>query len=281
MRQALAAHWPEYLIEAGGLGLFMLAACAGALVLEHPASPVHAMLPDPWVRRGLMAVAMGLTAVTIIYSPWGQRSGAHINPAVTLAFLYLGKIAPVDAFAYVLFQFLGASAGVGLARVLFGPAIANPHVDYVVTVPGAWGAAGAFGLEFGISFLLMLTVLTIANRARLARFTGLAAGTLLALYVLFESPYSGTSMNPARTFGSAIWGHTWTSWWLYFVAPPLAMLLAAELYSRLASPDAVLCAKLHHTHGVRCIFHCGYAPPAPRRAPNFDQLQLANWQEDL
>ncbi|HEY9721181.1 MAG TPA: aquaporin, partial [Oscillatoriaceae cyanobacterium] len=241
----------------------------------------HALLPDPVVRRAIMAIAMGLTAVAIIYSPWGQRSGAHINPAVTLAFLYLGKIAPVDALAYVIFQFLGASAGVGIARILFGPAIADPHVAYVVTVPGPWGVTGAFGLEFGISFLLMLTVLTLANQARVARFTGLAAGTLLALYVLFESPFSGTSMNPARTFGSAIWGQNWTAWWLYFLAPPLAMLLAAELYSRLASSESILCAKLHHTHNVRCIFHCGYAPQAPPRAPNFDQLRLESWQDIL
>ena len=97
-----AQHWPEYLMEAAGLGLFMISACVFGTLLEHPASPVRAgRCPTPLVRRVLMGLAMGLTAIAIIYSPWGQRSGAHMNPAVTLTFLRLGKVAPADAVFYV------------------------------------------------------------------------------------------------------------------------------------------------------------------------------------
>src|SRR5262249_21295797 len=98
MADAVTRHWPEYLIEAAGLGLFMISASVFALVLFHPGSPAAGLAP--LARRMLMGVAMGLTAVGLIYSPWGQQSGAHFNPAVTLTFLRLGLVAPWDATFY-------------------------------------------------------------------------------------------------------------------------------------------------------------------------------------
>ena len=88
----VALHWPEYFIEAGAIGAFMVSAAAFAAILYHPWSPIAAGISSEWLRRGLMGLAMGSTAVLIIYSPWGQRSGAHMNPAVTLTFFRLGKI---------------------------------------------------------------------------------------------------------------------------------------------------------------------------------------------
>ena len=95
--RSVVQHWPEYLLEAAGLGLFMISACLVTVLLEYPSSPVRQALPDPWVRRLLIGIAMGLTAISLIYSPLGKRSGAHLNPAVTLTFLRLGKIEPWDA----------------------------------------------------------------------------------------------------------------------------------------------------------------------------------------
>ena len=163
------------------------------------------------LRRALMGLAMGLTAIGIIYSPWGQRSGAHMNPAVTLTFLSLGKIAPWDALFYVLFQFLGGIAGVLLASVLIGPPLQHSAVNYVVTAPGPAGPRVAFVAEFVISMLMMSTVLWVSNSRRLSRFTPLFAGTLVATFITFEAPLSGMSMNPARTFGSAFPAGEWTA----------------------------------------------------------------------
>src|SRR3970282_1358936 len=148
MIKALSQHCPEYLIEASGLGLFMISACFFGFFLEHPDSPVHQTLPDPFLRRVLMGIAMGLTAVAIIYSPWGKQSGAHINPSVTLTFFRLGKIKPWDAFFYVLAQFAGAMAGVFLVAQFLGAALADPAVRYVVTVPGIDGPWVALRAEF-------------------------------------------------------------------------------------------------------------------------------------
>jgi len=250
-------------MEAAGLGIFMVSACAFAALLEHPASPVRQAIAAPLVRRMLMGMAMGLTAVGIIFSPWGKQSGAHMNPSVTLAFFRLGKIAPWDAVFYILAQFVGGVVGVGLMAVLLGAVLAHPTVNYVVTVPGAAGPGVAFLAEFVIAFGLMLVVLIVSNSRRLAPLTGVFAGALVAIYISTEAPLSGMSMNPARTFGSALSAQVWTEGWLYFIAPLLGMLLAAELYVRWSGFDRVMCAKLHHHNTKRCIFQqCGYQAQA-------------------
>lgn len=260
MREALQRHWPEYLIEAAGLGCFMISACLFGILLEHPASPVRQVLHHPLLRRVLMGLAMGLTAISLVYSPWGQRSGAHLNPALTLTFFRLGKVAFWDALFYVVAQFIGGIAGVLLAATVAGQVLADPTVNYVATLPGPWGIRLAFLAEALISFGLMTLVLHVSNTAPLARLTGLFAGALVAIYIIMEAPLSGMSMNPARTFGSAVLAQSWTALWLYFTAPPLGMLLAAELYVRLPGTRQVICAKLHHQNSQRCIFRCGYAP---------------------
>ncbi len=259
MRDALKDHWPEYLMEAAGLGIFMIAAAGVATLLEYPGSPIRQAIEDPLSRRIVMGVAMGLTAIGIIYSPWGQRSGAHINPAITLTFFRLGKVGTYDTIFYVIAQFLGGLGGVLLMALFIKQYLAHPTVNFVVTIPGAEGVVVTFLAEFVISFFLMLMVLYTTNTQRLASFTGVFAGLLVATYVIVESPYSGFSMNPARSFASALPAGLWTGFSLYMIAPPLGMLLAAELYLKLHGIRAVICAKLHHQNSKRCIFNCGYA----------------------
>jgi aquaporin Z len=257
MLKTFGEHWPEYLIEAAGLGFFMLSACAFGVLLFHPQSPVVVALPGPVLRRVLMGAAMGATAIAIIYSPWGKRSGAHINPATTLTFFRLGKVKPADAFFYVVAQFAGGVAGTLAAVALLGPAVGVPEVNYVVT-RGQYGAAVAFAAEALITFLLMTVVLNASNRPRLSRWTGLFAGLLVMTYISVEQPFSGMSMNPARTFGSALAARAWTTLWVYFTAPPLGMLAAAELYKRTRGLSRVYCAKYHHRNTQRCIFNCEF-----------------------
>jgi aquaporin Z len=252
-----ASHWPEYAMEAALLGLFMLSACLFTVLLFHPASPVPARLPDPFVRRLLMGLAMGGTAVTLNYSGWGKRSGAHYNPVVTLTFARLGRIAPVDAAAYVAAQFAGGILGVLVAMLLVGHLVSDAAVRYAVTVPGPDGIGVAFTAEVFISFLLMTVVLSLANHPRYGRLTGLAAGVMVATFIVVESPFSGMSMNPARTVASAVWAHDWTALWIYFAGPALGMLAAAQVRLRRRGPEPEACAKLHHQNPSRCIF-CEY-----------------------
>jgi aquaporin Z len=244
----------EYLIEAAALATFMVSACVFGTVIFHPGSPVGRILHEPWMRRAVMGILMGLTAVTIIYSPWGKRSGAHMNPALTITFFRLGRVAPRDAAHYVAAQFAGAILGVLIARLLVGAPLADPAVHYVVTRPGMAGVAAAFAGELVISMVLMLTVLSMSASPRVARFTGLVAGALVALFITFEDPLSGMSMNPARTFGSAVVARDWTALWLYFTAPLAGMMLAAHLHLRVMR-RAVACPKL--AHAEPCLF-CQY-----------------------
>src|SRR5436190_4672244 len=255
MRDALKNHWPEYLMEAAGLGIFMVSASAFSILFYHPASPTLQALPDAFPRRVLMGMAMGLTAIGIIYSPWGKQSGAHLNPAVTLTFFRLGKVALWDAVSYIIAQFAGGVAGIALVAAVAGNLLAHPSVNYVATQPGSSGRGAAFLGEVAISFVLMCVVLTVSNTRRFARFTGLFAGVCVAAFITLEAPISGMSMNTARTFASAVLPQLWDSLWIYFLAPPLGMLAAAGVYLRLK--HSVGCAKLHHQNKFRCIF-CEY-----------------------
>jgi aquaporin Z len=254
----LKTHWPEYLAEAAGLGLFMISESLFASLLEHPASPVRQAVDDPTLRRLLMGLAMGSTAVALTYSPLGARSGAHVNPATTFTFWRLGRVHRLDAAAYVVSQFAGACAGMLASAALFSAWIDAPQVHYVATVPGRWGQLAAFGAEAVITFVMMSTVLRVSNHAALSRYTGLCAGGLVALYITLEAPVSGMSLNPARSFAPALLAAELDSLWIYFAAPPLGMLLAAEAYVRMRGPGAVFCAKLHHHSSARCIFHCRF-----------------------
>jgi len=258
MIDALKHHWPEYLMEAACLGLFMISAFTSGAILEHPASPVHQAIPNPTLRRFLMGLAMGSTAIAIIYSPWGKQSGAHINPSTTLTFFRLGKIATGDAVLYVFSQFIGGTAGALLASAVFSGWVSHPSVNYVVTMPGDAGVAVAFLAEVAISFVLMTVILRVSNNPRLHNLTGLCAGALVATYITFEAPISGMSMNPARTFASAVAAQHWSALWLYFTAPLIGMFSAAEVYSRGRGQEKITCAKLHHDNDKRCIF-CGKA----------------------
>jgi aquaporin Z len=231
--QALLLHWPDYLIEAWALGVFMMSASVVTTLLESPGGAFNQWITSSTLRLLLIGLAMGGTAVVLIYSPWGRRSGAHMNPAVTLAFLSLGRISLVNATFYILAQFLGGYLGVLVALALLGDKFSQPPVLYILTQPGTMGVGIAFLAEAVISLVLMLTILLVSNERRWSRFTGLAAGILIACYVGVESPLSGMSMNPARSLASALPGRLWDNLWIYFTAPVLGMWLAARAFHTL------------------------------------------------
>src|SRR5213079_3736934 len=243
MLRSLKEHWPEYFCEAAELGLFMVSASLFTMLLWHPSSPVLNLIPDPFVRRMLTGITMGGTAIALVFSPLGKRSGAHFNPAVTLTFWRLGKVKNWDALFYVVAQFIGAIAGVLAITLFVREALAHPRVNYAATLPGMQGVIVAFIAEFVIAFVLMSVVLRVSNTPHSAGYTGLFAGALVATYITLESPFSGMSMNPARTFGSAFVGHLWTGLWIYFTAPVLAMQAVTMIYLRRKS--VVYCAKYH------------------------------------
>ena len=138
-REALRAHWPEYAMEGALLGGFMIAAGMVGTLLEHPGSAFHASLPVPFLRRVVAGLLMGLTSMALVHTRWGKRSGAHMNPSLTLTFLRLGKVAPWDAAFYVSAQLVGGVAGVLAARIAVGQYVhfSLAHVGMPASV-GFW-----------------------------------------------------------------------------------------------------------------------------------------------
>jgi aquaporin Z len=261
---AIRHRWHLYIFEGVELALFMISACVFTVILFDPSSPIASLLPDQTLRRLLMGISMGVTAVLIIHSPMGKRSGAHFNPAITLTYFRLGKIASADAFLYVIGQFIGGVAGVGLSALLLGSALASPAAMFAITVPGKYGTGGAFAAEAFMAALLMGVVLWTSNRPAFASSTSYLVGILITFYVLLFAPVSGFSINPARTTASAVFAGVWTAIWLYFTAPVLGMLFAAEVYLRSQGRDRILCAKLHPDNTYECPFLCHY--PGHHRA---------------
>jgi aquaporin Z len=248
--------WALYAIEAALLATFMISACFFTFLLEHPHSPLHGVIASAFIRRALIGISMGVTAIALIYNPLGKRSGALMNPAMTLTFVRLGRIHRFDAMGYIAAQFIGGAVGVLVMRIAVADWVTHDSVHFVATTPGMAGLPAAWMSEFVISFALVTVVLVVNRSPQLARFTGLFAGFLVATYIAFEAPLSGMSMNPARTFGSAIVGGIWFGWWIYFTAPVLAMLAAVELQIRLNPEPRRLCGRLSHDPHTPSMFKC-------------------------
>ena len=273
MLSSLKKHWPEYLMESVELGFLSFMACAASALFRHHASPVaHFFEGDNFLQRLAVGLTMGITIVVIAYSPLGKRSGAQINPAVTLTFFRLGKIRAADTFFYILFQFAGGIAGVAFAGLTLGSLVSAPEVSFAATKPGSSGIAIAFFAELLISAIIMGTVLYFADHKKIMHKTGLYVGMLYALYITLEQPISGTSMNPARTLGSAIMTGNWSGTWIYFTAPLIGMLLASEVFLWTKGKDAIHCAKLYHTTDVGTIVRCGWTALEDDKEPPEDSV---------
>jgi aquaporin Z len=205
-----------------------------------------------------MGTAIAITTFLIIRSPLGRRSGAHFNPAVTLTFFWLGRVHRWDAGCYIIAHFVGAVAGVLAARQILGVRLSAPPVRYLVTLPGSHGSPIAFLGEYLLSAILMGVVLYGSNHRLLTRFTPVFVALLTVSYFAFSSSISGFSVNPARTFSSALFAWIWQGIWIYFLAPCLGMLTAATIYIRSMGPNSVYCAKVFHDLRSTCPFPCHF-----------------------
>lgn len=250
-------RWRDYVLEGLLLGCFMVSACSFGALLFHADSPVVAMIPSAIVRRLLMGIAMGLTALALITSTIGKRTGAHMNPAVTLVFTWLGKTTPANAAGYVAGQVVGGMAGVLVASMALGSALSHSSVNYIVTIPGAAGPLGAWLTEFVLATGMIVTVLTVSGVPGWAARTPLFAATLVCLYITFAAPLSGMSLNPARTLGSAVNANVWTAVWVYFTAPVAGFFAGAAVQRVIAQrPHARACCMGGVCTSCRCLYTC-------------------------
>jgi aquaporin Z len=245
-------------MEATELFVLMFCICVFGTLFYGDASPLRGFGLSALQAAFLMGTAVASTTFLIIRSPFGRRSGAHFNPAITLTYFCLGRIHRWDAIAYVAAQFAGAIAGVFIAHQFLGEWLSTSPVRYVVTLPGMYGSVVAFTSEFLTSGLLMALVLFASNHRSLARFSPILIAALTVTYYVLGTPVSGFSVNPARSFSSAFFAWIWSGLWIYFAAPSLGMLAAAALYVRTNGARRVYCAKVFHDHRTLCPFPCRF-----------------------
>jgi aquaporin Z len=251
----------EYAAEFLGTALLLLVGLSAVVADSAARSPVVSWVPDPSLRQLLTALIVAGTLTAIVYSPLGRRSGGHLNPAITLAFLRLGKITWRSAALYAAAQIAGALTGATLVWLIWRGWATSVHLG--ATTPRAGGPWAAAAAETVMTFLLVSLILNFVDRPRLMRFTAAAAGTLLAFFILVETPVSGASLNPARTLGPAIVGGHYSGLWVYLLGPPIGALAAGFAYRHRRS--TVACGKLYHRSSVACGFlDCQYTPPDRR-----------------
>ena len=167
-----------------------------------------------------IAITFGLIVLAMIYT-FGDVSGAHLNPAVTLGFFAAGRMSGREIFPYITAQLLGAIAASAVLRGLF-PA----HDTLGATLP-AGSDLQSFILEFILTALLMLVILSVSTGAKEKGITaGIAIGAVIALEAMFAGPICGASMNPARSFAPAVMSGHLEHLWIYLAAPLLGALLA-------------------------------------------------------
>jgi len=222
-KQALATFGAEAVATA----LLMVGGLTAVILVVSPTGPLAGLDVPGWVRRFAAGGLFGLSGTAATLSRWGRRSGAHLNPAVTLAFRAEGTISTARAAGYVAAQALGAVAGAAVVR-LWGPW--GRGVGWGTTVPAVglpgWQAAG---LEALVTLALVTVVLSMAARPRVRHLTPWTMGPLYAVMVAIEAPLTGTSSNPARSLGPALVTWTWTDAWVYWVGPAVGALAGVGL----------------------------------------------------
>lgn len=247
-------HWPEYLAEFFGTALMLVIGVGAIVLLWSDSSVMPGLIPSEALRRLITGTIFAGGATAVVLSPLGQRSGGHLNPAVTFAFWWKDQITTADALCYMVAQMLGACLGVLVIAMACGKAAQS--VQLGLTLPGAgYGVGTAFVAEVVITFMLVFLILYCVNNSKLAPRTPWFAGSLVAFLVLVEAPVSGTSLNPARSFAPALLTGNFDANWLYWVAPMLGALAAVLAFGVLFENKRNSgCAKLYHTERYRCIF---------------------------
>jgi aquaporin Z len=217
-------HWRSWGAEAAGTALMVLAILLAAAVTVGAGSARFLLL------GAIVAPCVALIAI----SPLGKLSGAHINPAVTLAFWGLGRLSPRAAAGYVSAQLAGGFAGALAGRALL-PARASEAIGGAVTHPSV-SAAAAIALEAGMTAALLALIFAFVFSERRARWTPLAIVPSLTAIIWLGSPWTGASLNPARSEGPALAFGDVSDLWIYFVSPCAAALVVSLLWRRLLTP---------------------------------------------
>jgi len=231
-----------FLSELIGTAVLVFVGLSLVIFMFGTGSPMSRVIPNEAVRRFITGFLFGTTGALIAISHIGRVSGAHINPAVSLGFCFMGKLDRGLTAGYILAQLIGAVLG-AMPLLIWGAM--GRSVTFGATAPGSgYSTTAALAGEIATTFVMVTLLCVFLGFRELRRFTPALFPPLYAAMVCLEAPISGTSTNPARSLGPAVISGEWQSWWIYWVGPVLGMLLAIIVASRLA--DRIEVAKLYH-----------------------------------
>lgn len=219
----------KYLAEMIGTMVLVLMGCGSA---------VFAGTVQPFSSVGTLGVAFafGLAVLTMVYTI-GKISGCHINPAITLGMLLSKRISGKDAGMYMIFQVIGAIIG---SSILFILAKDSGSTTTLTGANGYHDLVPAFVAETVFTFIFLLVVLGSTSKGANAKFAGIAIGLALVLIHIVCIPITGTSVNPARSIGPALFqgGEALSQLWLFIVAPFLGAAIAALVWKGIDTEEA-------------------------------------------
>jgi aquaporin Z len=236
-----------FVSELVGTAMLVFVGLTVVILMFGTGSPGGLAIPDEGLRRLITGFLFGTTGALIALSPVGKESGAHINPVVTLGFWMMGKLGSRTALGYVIAQLIGATVG-SLPLLLWGSM--GRSVAFGATLPGEGYSIEVVVMgEVITTFALIAGLCIFLGFRPLRPFTPLLFPFLYSFMVYVESPISGTSTNPARSFGPAIISGQWQGWWIYWIGPLIGMLAGVAIFSFLARRIEV--AKVYHFESDR------------------------------
>lgn len=268
-------HPVDWACEFAGTATQLFLGFCAVAVLESDHSPIPGALPAA-LRLVLIGVTFGLLAAAVALSPIGRRSGAHLNPAVTLGFFLRGHTPGRDAFGYAAAQVVGAvAAAAAFSRVLprWAVSVSSARTAPQPGLPG-WAAAA---IEAVLTWALLLTVFLMLSSPRTARWTPAAVTGALAGLIWIGAPHTGASMNPARTLGPDLVSGAWPALWVYMVGPPAGALLASWLFAFVARWRPTLTGKLFHDPRYPSVHATTLPAPAHRDSGQRDGSAAGVW----
>lgn len=238
-------HFAEWASEFIGTALLVFTAMSCVVLVFGSNSPFDSFSTS--TNLLLIGLMFTVIIVAIAFSPIGRLSGAHINPAVTLAFKITGHVHPHDLIGYWVAQITGGILGAFLVKV-WGDAAES--VEYGVIHPTS-SVPKAIAIEALMVGAIVLTMFVFLSKVKTARWTPVAAGLMVALVTWKGAPYTGTGLNPARTIGPELVAGDFTYWWVYVVGTLLGAAVVAVLWN--LGPRIILTAKLFHDPSYRSV----------------------------
>lgn len=239
-------HWPEWLCEFAGTALLLLGGLSAVCLDFGSNSPVAKVLPGHSARLLLTGLLFAGSSSLVAVSPLGRRSGAHLNPCVTLAFWRRGHVHPHDLAGYAVSQVAGAFAGTALVKWWWGAQARSVSLGITQPRPGL-RAVDAAGIEAFMTALMVFAILAMVSAARTAPFTPLVLWIVVAVLVWQGAPLTGTALNPPRSLAPAVLTMNFHNLWVYFVGPIAGSAAAVEVFNLVPGVET-LTAKLFHDH---------------------------------